>query len=235
MTEQVQGQPTSDTAAEPTNQVAPSGADGTTTSDSAKPEVPKGYVSQETVGKAAGKARDEGRKAATNELLSSVGLESADELHAIVQERRQAQEAQATEAEKLSRHLEKTTKERDEQKAELDELYAHIATLTQETALRDAFMTSNIKPERMAAALKLVDMNSLDVNDDGDVVGVEDAVKSVKKQLPELFQANNARTIGSGSSPGTEQISQPGFDTMDDAAFQEMRKRVLFGERIPLK
>jgi len=238
MTEQAQGQPASDNASAP--------AETNVNIDvSGEPAVPSERVeslSKRDLDKAAGEARkkgeqkgeERGRESALSELLQSLGMESTDDLQSVVQERRQAQEAQATEAEKLHKNFEKADKERTSLKEELENAYTHIAQITQERALSNAFIEAGVTPEKMKVALKLADTDSLDIDDNGEVTGIEDAVQAVREELPDIF-GGAARSIGAASSPGTEQISTPGWDKMPAEDFEAAKRRLLFGEHIPLR
>jgi len=199
-------------------------------------------LSKRDLDKAAGEARkkgeqkgeERGRESALSELLQSLGMESTDDLQSVVQERRQAQEAQATEAEKLHKNFEKADKERTSLKEELENAYSHIAQITQERALSNAFIEAGVLPEKMKVALKYADTDSLDVDDNGEVTGIDDVVEEVREDLPDIF-GGTSRSLGAASSPGTEQIAQPGWDKMPAEDFEAAKRRLLFGEHIPLR
>jgi hypothetical protein len=78
------------------------------------------------------------------------------------------------------------------------------------TASRSAFEEAGLllpasKTNREAAftrAMRLLDMSEIDVDDDGDISGLDDQVKAIKRDYPELFAKKGARTVDAGAGSG---------------------------------
>jgi hypothetical protein len=135
--------------------------------------------SQAELDRIAGESRAAGRGQAEKDLLAKLGVESVEQLEARVNAAKAAEDAQKTELEKANEARAAAEKEA----ARASEL-AHraVAVSRVEGQLRDA----GIKPERIPAALKLVDLSSLKV-EGTDVSGVSEAIESVKSASPEWF------------------------------------------------
>jgi hypothetical protein len=78
-------------------------------------------------------------------------------------------------------------------------------------AAKDAFRTAGLLlPEKgdpsgaLARAFRLLDMDALDVDDDGDVTGIDEAVKAVKREYPELFARKGARAVNAGAGSSSD-------------------------------
>jgi hypothetical protein len=164
------------------------------------------------------KYKGDARKEARRALLKDLGFEDAKDLKSFVEQNRQAQQAQKTEAEQKAEALAATEKERDE-------AYAYIAQMKQEQALTSALSEAGIKRERMKAAMRLVDEDLLDVDDDGNVTGVDDVVTALQNESPEWF--GQAGRTAPDASPRTP----PRFDpaNMTDAEIQALQDQAMSG------
>jgi hypothetical protein len=102
-------------------------------------------------------------------------------------------------------------KREDEKKSELEKAQTAAATerekreaaernleaMRVENALRTKALAAGVRGDRLEGALRLVNRSTVQVDDDGNLVGVEAAVEDVKKQFPEFFG------VSSTSSPST--------------------------------
>lgn len=125
---------------------------------------------------------EEKRQAATardRAIMEQFGVDSLDDLSEIVETYRMIESETETEAEKTAERIRKA-----ETKAQQAET-RYTATL-KEYALRDAFREAGINAERLPLALKVADMDALDL-DGNSVTGLEDAVKAVQEASPEWF------------------------------------------------
>ena len=125
---------------------------------------------------------EEKRQAATardRAIMEQFGVDSLDDLSEIVETYRMIESETETEADKA-----KTRAEKAEAKAQQAET-RYTATL-KEYALRDAFRDAGINAERLPLALKVADMDALDL-DGNSVTGLDDAVKAVQEASPEWF------------------------------------------------
>jgi hypothetical protein len=101
-------------------------------------------------------------------------------------------------------------------RAELDEIRIETETATRgemlpvvikhaaTSALRDAGFTfpddRDERAKKLKRALKLMDVEDVEIDDDGEVLGLEDAIDELKAEWPELFAKTN----------GTRQRKRPG-------------------------
>lgn len=79
-------------------------------------------------------------------------------------------------------------------------------------AAKAAFLESGLQgvtPERVSKLTRLLDLDSIDVNDDGDVSGLDEQVAAIKADYPELFTAavdkseRKAPRVATGDKPAT--------------------------------
>lgn len=64
------------------------------------------------------------------------------------------------------------------------------------SAAKAAFLEAGLQgssPERVTKLVRMLDLDAITVDDDGDVVGLEDQVKSIKADYPELFATQDKR------------------------------------------
>jgi hypothetical protein len=191
MTEQAQGQPTSSEA-----------------NAEAQGQRPSAAFDQESVKKIAANEKREGKRARESELLQATGYESIDDLMTAATEYRALQEATASEADKANERAEKY-------EARFKEANARYTQTLKEFSLRDALRDADINPERMKLALKVADVNSLEVADDGSVSGVEGVVEQIQTDSPEWFtnsQQEPRRTI---TSPQATREATPQGNTYE--------------------
>jgi hypothetical protein len=57
-------------------------------------------------------------------------------------------------------------------------------------------------------AIRLLDMEEIDVDDDGEVSGVDDQVKAVKRDYPELFARRGAKVVNAGAGSNSDGAGQ---------------------------
>lgn len=146
----------------------------------------------------------------------------------------QAEEERKREAmsdlERVQSEAESIKAERDTYQSELDEAYSRIARMTEEQELRGALSEAGIKPERMKAAMRLVDFDALDVDDDGNITGVKEQVKALRKEASEFFRGSD--DVSGPSNPASEPpAASVGIWNMPTEQFEEQMKRISNGER----
>jgi len=76
------------------------------------------------------------------------------------------------------------------------------------SAAKAAFLEAGLQgvtPERVAKLVRMLDLDSITVDDDGDVRGLDEQVKAVKADYPELFAAPDKRPprVNASDRPGT--------------------------------
>ena len=57
-------------------------------------------------------------------------------------------------------------------------------------------------------AIRLIDLEEIEVDDDGEVSGVEEQVKAVKREYPELFVRRGAKAVNAGAGSGGDGAGQ---------------------------
>ena len=138
--------------------------------------------------------RDELRK--TRESLSKASGSSKSK-------RDRIKKLQAEKAD-LEGRLSKPTKrgdDEDDDKPDLDSVRAAAKAEARAEAdarivkaeARGALASAGVAKERVARAVGLLDLKGIDVDDDGEIDGLDDAIDALKKDWPELFPAERKR------------------------------------------
>lgn len=61
------------------------------------------------------------------------------------------------------------------------------------SAARAALVEAGVAADRVGKLMRLIDMSEVDVDDEGEVLGLDDQIESIKTDYPELFSAGEAR------------------------------------------
>jgi hypothetical protein len=74
------------------------------------------------------------------------------------------------------------------------------------SAAKAAFLEAGLQgstPDRVAKLVRMLDLDALDVDDDGDVTGLTEQVKAIKADYPELFTPTEKRPprLNTGDRP----------------------------------
>jgi hypothetical protein len=102
-----------------------------------------------------------------------------------------------------------TRAELDEMRAEAEEstrtaAHAHVIRHAATSALREAGFEfpadKDARSAKLRRALKLMDTDDVEVDDDGEVIGLDDAIDELKSEFPELF----------GKGAPRRQVKRPG-------------------------
>lgn len=156
-----------------------------------EPEVeqqPERTFSQQDLNKIAANEKragtKSGREAAISELLERTGAESIDDVLSSYEEYKSVKDVTETEADRV-----RTRAERLEKRAKTaEEKYTNTL---KEYALRDALRDEGINSARLPLALKVADLSSIDVGDDG-VSGTDSVVEMLREASPEWFSSNES-------------------------------------------
>lgn len=113
----------------------------------------------------------------------------------------------------------------ERRKAEEETAAKYKAPLVR-TASRAAFQEAGLvlpatKSQRDAAfnrVMKLIDLDEIDVDDDGSISGVEDQVKAIKRDYPELFTKKGGKAIDAGAGSGANAGQEPRTKSADKLA-----------------
>lgn len=166
--------------------------------------------SQDVVNSIVARREKKAAKAATEALLSELGLGSADDLKKLVQEKRDREEAEKSELDKLR-------DEAAQARAEAQKARDEAAALNLRSAFSEA-LAQVLPRERVAAALKL-GLPTLMTSDEDEIAGkVEAALEAVKADVPDWFQTQEddqqktkggtppppSRTNGQRTTPPTD-------------------------------
>ncbi len=165
-----------------------------------KPEDEKKFTQADT-DQIAGKARDEGRKTAVNELLKELGLEKIDDLKALVTDTRKKQDAEKSELQKAQEKNEELAKAAKAAEAKRDEALAKATERLMKAALlaEASKPEYKIRPDALADVWTFLDRSAIKVKDDGETFeGVGEAIKAVVKAKPYLV---DDKPRGPGSPP----------------------------------
>lgn len=147
------------------------------------------------------------------ELLAELGVTDVEAAKALVSSAKEAEDAQKTEAQKLA-------EENARLKAEAVQATQLATQAVAGTALREGLRDAGINPERISAAIRLVDLATVQVNG-ADVTGVTEAVESVKASSPEWFGPQAGApdaTGGTGGGTGTDYRTSSRDELRDAAA-----------------
>ena len=181
---------------------------GGTPTPSAPP--PAGGLSQEQVNRLVGEARTEGRSSGERSLLESLGVESVEALKATVTAAKEAEAARLTETERL-------TRERDEAKRLAEQAQARAEETMRLSRLETELLASGVKPERIPAALRLVDLSTVTVTGN-EVTGAKEAAEKLVEQFPEW--KGSAAASGSNGGVGAADASRGGPGSVGEVDFR---------------
>ncbi len=105
------------------------------------------------------------------------------------------EEAKKTELEKAQARAELETEKRKATESRLE-------SMLRSNALRDAAAASGVRPERLAAVLKVTDSSGVTVSDDGELLGADSAIAATKKEFPEFFGSASTANVNTGGGKG---------------------------------
>jgi predicted house-cleaning noncanonical NTP pyrophosphatase (MazG superfamily) len=138
----------------------------------------------------------EGR-AQVNEFIKELGFEKIDDLKNLVKQQKETEDASKTDLEKAREQNRNLQTENQRIKNESEAVLKQAALMMQATQ-------ANIKPDRMKAFLKLIDISDITItNGIVDEVSTKTAVDNVLKEFPEfLGKAESEPTGGEDFSGG---------------------------------
>lgn len=147
-------------------------------------------ISQEKLNSLINEKFKKGAEKSKAELLSSLGVESEDELKSIIEARKQAEEANKTELQKLQEQLESKDKA-------YSELEQRLNAKTVDTEVQDIIMQNGIDP-KMA---KYVKIDYLEAKK-GEDFELDKFVESLKESQPGFF-AQDVRVPANIDNPAS--------------------------------
>ena len=190
------------------------------------PEPNSGVKTQEDIDRAAGKAREEGRTKAINDLLKELELDSPDTLKSLVSAAKAKSEADKSEAQKALEAAEKAAAKATEWETKYKELDASLRTERLENAALEAIRAAGAK--KPADVLKLMKVDNLlkdALSEDGkpNPDALTKVITAFKKDNADYFQSNNP---GVPSNAGAKP-PKPGADVQNKAR-DDMKKWAKF-------
>ncbi len=155
---------------------------------------------------------------AANKIVGAVHAEYAPKFNEIIEENK-ALKAQLSERDKQLTELEKSTGDNADLKKKIEEIQAlnvekdkyyaaEISKLKLDNAVDMALMQAGAK--NLKAVRGVLELEKMQMDKDGNVIGLREALDKVKQSDSYLFAENNAPEI-SGISPAPSRDELPGF------------------------
>lgn len=160
------------------------------------------------------RAEKSAAKKALEARAKELGFESAEAMEAALKAAKEAQDAQKSEAEKLREAL------------EAEKAKAAQAVERAKTALIKAAFTAEALAANLVSvddAFKLADLSGVEVDDDGTVTGVKEAVEKLVQEKPYLVK----QAVSGGAGGGNPARSRTGDSNPADAARAIMQRQGL--------
>jgi hypothetical protein len=187
-----------------TNDGAPKGTD---TPPETQTDAPNATFTQADVDRIAGDTRQKGRDAGMAEVLKALGVDSLGDAKAMVDAKREADDAAKSDLEKAEAESERLTKELEAAKSEREKLEADMRNERRNHAV----LAKLSDAEHPADVLLWLEANKADdlsaaMDDDGaiDDKVVEKLVQVARKERPNFFPAKGPGTPShSGGKPPT--------------------------------
>lgn len=149
--------------------------------------------------------------------------EMKQKLQELEQYKEQVEMEKLSEQEKLMKQLEKLQSERDELFNNYSKLQEQLKQEKLQFQFRQLAQQNNI--QYVDAALKLADLSGVEVDEEGNFVGLEDVVKNLIEQNPFLVgqQKEKPKPIGEPSNPDVEKPEKTAEQLVKEA--EEKYKR----------
>lgn len=121
----------------------------------------------------------------------------------------------------------------DDEKPDLDAIRkaAKAEALAEANETRKADKTeaalarAGVNPERLATALKFVNLDDIDLNDDGTLDGIDEAIEALKKDTPELFATKRRKRESVSGSDGDGKGGGSGKKSATQLQAEQLRGR----------
>jgi hypothetical protein len=110
-------------------------------------------------------------------------------------------------------------------------------TARQKAVFEKKYINAELKAKAIAAGIKdvdlvkLIDISSLDLSEEGEVNGLDDAINAFKEQKPAFF-GDDKRTSTSSNAPAPKSNKQTApldVRSLDDEEYEQAKKRLLRG------
>jgi hypothetical protein len=137
----------------------------------------------------------------------------ASEYEKKLEEQRLAELSEKERAEEVAKKFEE---ERNQYAKQLEELNARIEREKKHTAFIKAATSANIA--YIDDAIKLADLSAVTIDEEGNVVGVEDVVKSLVEHKPFLVAKKQTKSIGEATNGNQEKSEKTADQLLKEAA-----------------
>lgn len=157
------------------------------------------------------------------------------ELTAAAKELKTLKEQQQKDADAKLKNDKKFEELATKKDSELSEAKATIKKMTIDQALTNKLVSEKVVD--LDGALKLVDRSKLDVDENGNVTGVDDALSALKTEKAYLFNNQGTQNLGSASNSGNTnggggQMKFKQSQLKDHKFYQEHRAEILEAQRL---
>ncbi len=163
-------------------------------------------LTQTEVNKIMGGVRDD----TTATILKQRGYKDLDSLDADLGSLQEQREAAKSD-------LDKARESNSTLKTENDQLYARLAENEMKSSLRDSLDEAGVNPQRMQAAMRLADLDALDIDGDGNVTGTDEQIKAIQEAAPEFFGNAIRRAPDLSQGPVASNDVTPGLGRLRTA------------------
>lgn len=136
----------------------------------------------------AGEGRQAGERQAREALAQSMGV-SVEELDATAQAYAEQRRNEQSEAERARADAQAREQERDQANQRAEQAERRWRDSIRREAVRDALISGGLRPDRATVALRVADLDSVDVSDEGQVGDASAVVAAVREAEPAWFNA----------------------------------------------
>ena len=144
-------------------------------------------------------------------------------LTALEQAEEERKKAELTEAERLAAELEEARKQAQAAEEAMGAALTAANTRLINAEFKALARDANIPADRLSAALKLADLSAVTVDDEGNVVGVDAAVKALITEHAYLVAQATPKPIG-GAAGGGDPLPDKTKEQLLEAAAEKARK-----------
>lgn len=147
-------------------------------------------------------------RSAVSGFIKELGFEDPDKLRGELQAAKERRDAEMSDLERERARAEAAERDRDEARRE-----AQSTRISQ--AVIDAAGRAGVPVDRLSAAARLVDISAVEVNEQGQIVGADEAVKAMLDANP-FLTANVRQSRGGGADGGASGNGQAASLTADE-------------------
>lgn len=174
------------------------------------------------------RVKREAKKQLAN-LVKELGFESPDQALEFLKVAKEEQEKKKTEAEKMAEKLAELERRLTERDLEIAEARKQMAFSTEAVKLGIS---------DLEAAFRLMDWSEVEIDENGEVVGLKEALEKLVEKWPWLKGQSGSQSVGGPSNPPGKQGGPPAEITLSKdnytaewmALSEDVKEKVLRGE-----